>query len=171
MKRIISLSVTLVALFLTTNAMADAQWWLEPTFGATEVTSGFLPDPVVHELTAGGGSNPQDVSELGYSDTTTESPCVGFVTRSPDYRIQFEAGTMDLLRIYVETDNGADAMLLINAPDASWHCNDDSFETLMPTVDFQQPVSGQYDVWVGTYDGTSSNPARLMITELDSNHP
>lgn len=74
------------------------------------------------------------------------------------------------------TDDGSDATLLINAPDTRWHCNDDHgrgewARPLMPTIDFRHPREGRYDVWVGTYDGTGRHPARLFVTELESNHP
>jgi hypothetical protein len=69
------------------------------------------------------------------------------------------------------THNGADATLLVNQPDTTWRCNDDSHGTLMPAIDFANPSGGQYDVWVGTYDASSHNPATFYITELASNNP
>jgi hypothetical protein len=68
-------------------------------------------------------------------------------------------------------DDNVDAMLLINDPNGNWRCNDDSHGGLQPTVDFVNPISGQYDIWVGTYTASSGNPGALMITELEGNHP
>lgn len=167
----IRIAVVLAVSCIAAVAFAQARWWQDPTFGATELHAGFTPDPWTQTLTAGGGSNPQNVSELGYTDAVDGTPCIGFVTRSPDFRFNYTAAGMSLLRFYVQTQNGADAMLLVNDPNASWRCNDDSHGTLMPAIDFANPISGQYDVWVGTYDGTSHNPATFYITELDSNHP
>ena len=148
-----------------------AVWWRDPTFGAIDLVSGFAPDPWAHEITAGGGSNPQNVAELGYTDSHDGSRCVGYVTRSPDFRFNYVAGEFPFLRFYVRMSNNADAMLLINDPNGQWRCNDDAHGTLMPALDFRNPVSGQYDLWIGTYDASSGNPGHLMITELESNHP
>jgi hypothetical protein len=169
MKKALGILVALLVVFSATSAFAQARWWQDPTFGATQLNAGFMPDPWSQSLTAGGGSNPQNVAELGYFDAVDGSPCLGFVTRSPDFRFVYSGGSF--LRFYVQTHNGADATLLVNQPDTSWRCNDDSHGTLMPTIDFYNPMGGQYDVWVGTYDGSSRNPATFYITELSGNHP
>ena len=169
-KSIFALSL-LAVFFLTSVAFAQSQWWRDPLQGETMLVSGFTPDPMGYDLTAGGGSNPQDVAELNYTDALDGTPCAGFVTRSPDFRFNYTAGAYPFLRFYVQTHNGADAVLLINDAHGNWRCNDDSFGTFMPTVDFVNPAGGQYDVWVGTYDASSGNPSTLYITELDSNHP
>ncbi len=153
------------------GTQTGAQWWQDPTFGAINLVSGFTPDPWPHSITAGGGHNPQNVSQLGYSDSVDGTRCVGFVARSPDFRFNYTQGAFPFLRFYVQTTNGADAMLLINDPYGNWRCNDDSHGTLMPSIDFRNPASGQYDVWIGTYDGSSYNPGNLYITELEGNHP
>jgi hypothetical protein len=162
------LSVVLVASTFFASAASAQQWWREPTFGATTLNGGF--SLWTQYLTAGGGSNPQNVWELNLFDSVEGTRCVGFVTRSPDYRFVYTGGR-NLLRFYVETHNNADAMLLVNAPDTSWRCNDDSHSSLMPTVDFNNPQPGQYDVWVGTYDGSSRNPATFYATEVAANFP
>ena len=65
---------------------------------------------------------------------------------------------------------------LINQPNTQWRCNDDHHREgwgnpLMPAIDFHTPAPGRYDIWVGTFDGSSNNRARLFVTEVDSNHP
>ena len=162
----------LIATFLVSGtAFAQSQWWNDPLQGETQLISGFTPDPASYDLTAGGGSNPQNVAELNYTDALDGTACAGFVTRSPDFRFNYESGAFPFLRFFVQTHNGADAVLLINDSAGNWRCNDDSFGTFMPTVDFVAPASGQYDVWIGSYDASSGNPATLHITELESNHP
>ena len=99
------------------------------------------------------------------------------MTRNPDFHFTFQAGAnFALVRFYVVTGNGADATLLINQPNTQWRCNDDHGHEgwgnpLMPAIDFARPASGRYDIWVGTFDASSHNPANLYVTELDSNHP
>jgi len=140
---------------------------------ACDVRTGFTPDPMQFRLSAGGGRDPIDVSTLGLRDSADNSACGrSFITARPDFRFTFAAGDrFPLLRFYVKTRNGADATLLVNTPDARWRCNDDSYGGRMPTINFQNPQPGRYDVWVGTYEGSRRNPATFFVTELDSNHP
>jgi hypothetical protein len=149
-----------------------------PNFGGGSLRTGFTPDPWGFPLTAGGGRNAVNVADLGLIDAESNEPCgTSYVTRRPDFNFTFESGTtFPMVRFYVITDNGADATLLINQPDTRWRCNDDHHRSgwgngLMPAIDFRNPQSGRYDVWVGTYDASSRNPATLYVTELDSNHP
>jgi hypothetical protein len=135
--------------------------------------TGFTPDPWTFRLTAGGGRDPINVESLNLRDARSGTACSrSFITARPDFRFTFSAGTsFPLLRFYVVTGNGSDATLLVNTPDGTWACNDDSHGGLMPTIDFNNPQPGRYDVWVGTYDGSSRNPAVFHVTELQSNHP
>lgn len=147
-------------------------------YGSHTLTSGFTPDPWGFPITAGGGTSAVDVSTLGLSDAASGQPCGrSFVTRRPDFHFTFRAGSsFSLVRFYVVTANGADATLLINQPNTQWRCNDDHGHSewgnnLMPTIDFTNPASGRYDIWVGTFDASSHNPGTLFVTELQSNHP
>lgn len=147
-------------------------------FGGDSLTTGFTPDPWGFRLTAGGGSNPLDVSTLGIVDASTGTRCSrAMVTRHPDFHFNFRAGvTFSMVRFYVLTENHADATMLINQPDRRWRCNDDHGHSgwgnaTMPAIDFLSPQSGRYDIWVGSYDASAHNPATLYVTELDANHP
>lgn len=146
-------------------------------FPSAQRQSGFTPDPWELPLTAGGGQHPVEVSSLFVLNAQDGRPCGrSYVTRNPDFHLEFAPGLYPLLRFYVVTDDGSDATLLINAPDARWHCNDDHghwdwSRPLMPTLDFHNPQGGRYDVWVGSYDGTGRHPARLFVTEVRNNHP
>ena len=72
----------------------------------------------------------------------------------------------DPLSFYVEARE--DTVLLVNSPDAEWHCNDD-FSGLNPAVVFENPLEGQYDIWVGTYSPVEGEypPATLAVTQSD----
>jgi serine/threonine protein kinase len=135
---------------------------LNPTFGTQSVSSGFSPDPMEVAITSGGSI---DASYL-------DAGCRGYGAQAPDFRLRWE-GSGGLLRFFFLPDqDGEDTALVVNAPDGSWHCNDDSFDTLNPTVEFSDSASGQYDIWVTTY-GTQGEflPGTLHITELSSNTP
>jgi hypothetical protein len=133
---------------------------LASNFGSTELEAGFTPDPFSEDLVSGG---PIDVSYLG-------DECEGFATAASDYDVSYESGAADLLRFYFVADT-ADTTLIINAPDGSWHCNDDAPGTIDPMIDFSGPESGRYDIWVGSFEDGTENSGTLYVTELDSNSP
>ena len=124
-----------------------------PEFGTVNLKAGFDPDPVVIKVEAGG----EIQTKLGGFDH--------WVAKKPDVRLNYTAGKY-VMTIYAESE--ADTTLLINLPDGKWIGNDDT-NGLNPQVSFATPLSGQYDIWVGTIakgDGKTFPPAKLFITEL-----
>lgn len=126
------------------------------TYQEIELDSGFSGDPRVIRVDAGGNINAE---RLG-------SPCNGFIARAPDVRLTYNAGSLPLI---ISVAAGSDTTLVVNAPDGRWYCDDDSGEgPLNPMVRFNDPASGSYEIWVGTFSDTASQPARLHISELTS---
>ncbi len=126
------------------------------TYREIELDSGFSGDPRVIALRAGGTI---DASRLG-------SPCTGFIARAPDVRLTYDAGSLPLI---ISVAAASDTTLVINGPDGRWYCDDDSGRApLNPMVRFNDPASGRYEIWVGTFSDTASQPARLHISELTS---
>ncbi len=101
-----------------------------------------------------GGS--EDASHLG-------DPCVGFVANAPDIRLNYTSGTLPLI-FTVQAE--ADTTLLVNGPGGDWTCDDDSGPGRNPLVVFDNPQSGQYDIWVGTFGAPENHPAVLSISEI-----
>ena len=100
--------------------------------------------------------------------------CTGWATAAPDYRVRFTAGDRNLLRFYFiadEPDADHDPVLIVNDPVASYSCDDDSYDTLNPTIDFATPQGGRYDIWVASRRTGNVVPGTLYVTELDINHP
>jgi hypothetical protein len=128
---------------------------LPANFGSRSLRTGFTPDPVNIQLSAGG-----DLDASDYLDG-----CWGYVTAAPDYELTYTAGsTFDL---YLSATSTRDTVMIVNAPDGSWHCNDDGGEGLNPAIMFENPQSGTYDIWVGTYSSSAGTPpAVLHISEL-----
>ena len=128
----------------------------DPNFGTVNLTSGFTPDPQVIAVRSGGEINASTVSQS----------CAGFISNAPDVRLNYTAGSLPLI-ISVAAD--ADTTLVVNGPDGSWYCDDDTgVHGLNPMVRFNSPKSGRYDIWVGTYGNASLQPAQLHISELTS---
>ncbi len=133
--------------------LAEAQnWQAEPTYGKVDLKAGFLPDPHLVRLTAG-GSIGVNMGECDY----------GNVANAPDIDINYQASGSTNLYFYVESND--DTILLINTPAGQWVCNDDGHSGTNPLIRIPNAPSGLYDVWVGTYS-TEMVSALLHISEM-----
>jgi len=126
---------------------------LSPSFGSVQLNSGFLPDPYTRRGIQAGGDNHMSGSQ--------GCPGGGWFANRPDYRLHYRAGGYPLT-IYVSAPG--DTMLLINDPHLNWFCNDDS-NGLDPAIRFNRPASGQYDIWVGTYNRSRVRNSTIFISE------
>lgn len=149
MKKFLALGA-LVAVALVSN-IANAQDASQAgTFGSVTLSAGFTPDPTTVALTAGGGTQ------------VTVPGCTGWVADAPDYEVSYTAGSWPL---YVYFIGDGDTTLLINGPDGSWSCADD-VSGFNPAVTFDAPMSGTYDIWVGTYTAAAGTTGTLYVSEL-----
>jgi hypothetical protein len=128
-----------------------------PTFGTHAISGGFQPDPMNFQIVSGG--------ELNAAETIGRG-CQGYVTNAPDVRINYTPGSLPLI---ISVNSTSDTTLVINAPDGSWICDDDSgnFGT-NPSVTLRNVMPGQYDIWVGSYTQGDAAGATLSISELTS---
>ena len=107
-----------------------------PSFATINLSAGFRPDTIVHEVLGGGSS---DAPNNGRD-------CVGYTTKAPDARLYW-TGTTDALYIshaaapssFALRSEHADATLLVNLPDGSWLCNDNDDSGLGPLVSRTTP--------------------------------
>jgi hypothetical protein len=53
----------------------------------------------------------------------------------------------------------------------NFYCVNDSFATVNPTIDFNNPAGGSYDVWIGSYAANTTISGTLYLTENSGNHP
>ncbi|KPP80819.1 MAG: hypothetical protein HLUCCA04_11670 [Oceanicaulis sp. HLUCCA04] len=148
---------TAVALALPGAAVLAQDYSLSPNYGDTSLRAGFSPDPYVISLQSGG---PVNVSQ------TIGGSCRGYVSNAPDFSVNYSAGSALPFRIGVSADR--DTTLVVNGPDGNWYCDDDGGEGLNPLLHFGSPMSGRYDIWVGTYASASNHSALLFISELSS---
>ncbi|SMY07849.1 peptidase S1 [Flavimaricola marinus] len=151
-KRTLAALATMAAV-LGTSAAACPDWQGRPYFGTVELYAGFSPDPYVRNVTAGGTN---DLARCGLN-------AAGYVTSRPDFDLYWR-GSSSQMTIAIEAR--ADAVLLVNAPDGSWHYSDD-YRGTNPAITFYNPQEGLYDIWIGSYDGSRRNPARLVFTEFN----
>ena len=136
----------------TPSGGGTADWALDPGYGTANLNAGFLPDPHTVNLQAG-----------GYVDIAQQVPgcSAGYVAEAPDYRLNYTAGGASLT---FTATSAADTTLVISDPNGQWFCVDD-YNGLDPLVFFGAPQTGQYDIWVGTWDSNILPSATLSITE------
>lgn len=128
----------------------------EPNYGEVRLQAGFTPDPRVVALRAGG--------DLPASRIRAD--CRGFVTDAPDLKLHYDAGSFPLI---ISVAAAADTTLVVNGPDGAWHCDDDGgVNGLNPSIRFDNPRGGRYDIWIGTYRAGATQDARLHISEVRS---
>lgn len=157
MKSVLAAAVGAAALTLAFGGDAEAQnWQLNPNYGSVSLTTGFAPDPYIVNVLSGGTIN---AAGIGGS-------CRGFISNAPDFDLYFTGGSS--LPLIISVASNADTTLVVRAPDGLWYCDDDSGQGLNPSVRFNNPRSGLYDIWVGTYGNASNQPAQLNISELYS---
>ena len=137
-------------------------WRLDPNSGTISIASGFLDDPKSVDLIAGGTV---DASYMG-------DGCLGYVTAAPDLKVEYtnDSGS-GLLRFYFVVQGTGDATMIVNPWNGQWSCNDDSYGGTNPTVSFNNPGGGEYDIWIGTAGSPMSWHGQVFITEIDQNHP
>lgn len=129
-------------------------------FGETMLESGFVPDPFVADIQAGGSVEAYQAID---ESLVADGYCAGNFTREPTYELTYEAGSFPL---FIGAESNADTTLAINGPDGSWFCDDDGGEGLNALVEFNNPASGVYDIYVGTFSSGQTSSAALVISEL-----
>ncbi|MEM6784433.1 MAG: hypothetical protein AAF624_11950 [Bacteroidota bacterium] len=120
-----------------------------PTYGDVNVSRGFGSNTTT--LTAGGSFQP-DFGSCTY----------GNVAGAPDVDLYYTTDGSGPLFISVESEG--DTTLLVNMPDGSWVCDDDSGNGSNPLLIIPNAADGLYDIWVGTY-GDAMQSATLTISE------
>lgn len=129
----------------------------DPTYGEFHLSPGFDPDPGMLSLMAGG-----DVDAA-----TKFEDCQGYVSAAPDVRLFWEGESQSGLTIKISAISNADTTLIVNGPDGSWYCDDDSGEDSNPSVELS-PIAGRYEIWVGTYSSGEIKKAVLSVSEVSS---
>lgn len=151
--RLLGIGAAALMVTLTGAAAAQPNPNSDPNYGTITLSSGFTPDPRVVSLRAGGDT----------AATRAGSNCRGFITDAPDVRLNFTAGSLPLI---ISVAAASDTTLVINGPDGRWYCNDDGGNGANPRLQLNNPQSGRYEIWVGTYRAGNSQPARLHISEV-----
>ncbi len=133
--------------------LACPNWEASPSFGQIDLYAGFMPDPYVRNITAGGRYDLAGCfNSYGWG---------GSVASKPDFDLYWN-GSSAALTIAVRAQG--DAVLLISAPDGQWYFADNSAAG-DEALTFANPQQGLYDIWIGAYNGSRGIPGQLVITE------
>jgi hypothetical protein len=136
-----------------------------PTWGEINIGLIEFADPFIVTFNSGGPFNAAQHEGIAEN-------CRGYVTGNPSHRVNIVSGEVTFLRIMFVAQG--DTTLIVQAPDGSWQCNDDSALgdfALSPMVDIANPAEGPYNVWVGSFDGDQLLPGYLMYTQNVNTHP
>lgn len=136
-------SVLASAFALTLPAVAAAQAC--PNYGVSGSPLNYTAEtayvPQSTPVVAGG---PLNLSACG------SIPGVGYIVENPDFTMQYnDLGMGRALEFRVVA--ACDAVLLVNSADGQWYFNDDA-SGMNPGIRLNGAISGQYDIWVGTFE-------------------
>lgn len=150
-------ALALGAIFIGHNSVFAQNWQAVPRFGTVTLQGNFQPDPNTTQVVAGGRFNA----------ASTGQGCSGYIDGDrPSVDLNYERGGATFpLTIYA--DSTEDLVLVINLPSGRWICNDD-FSGTNPAVRIDNPQSGNYNIFVGTFEPGRQANATVGITELDS---
>ena len=152
---VLLLVLMVLAAAYPTGSVIAQDFSADPNYGTLNLSAGFHPDPQVVSLTAGGG----------ISASSASSGCRGYITDAPDVRLLYTSGSYPLI---ISVASASDTTLVVNAPNGTWYCDDDSGGAANPLIRFGSPQSGRYEIWVGTYSNSGYASANLSISERSS---
>ena len=152
-----------------------------PTQGTVELWAGFTEDPYTVRVVSGGDLDVYDLLEARYYaieeregfdwDSEDEREygldwCSGYIRSAPDVVLIYSATEVPLI---ISAQSEDDAVLLVHGPDGRFYCSDDDGEgDLNPSITLARPITGQYEIWVGSYDEEDVLPAVLQFSESET---
>ena len=124
-----------------------------PRYGSHALAPGFTPAPARYDALSGG--------DIAVKSLRLGDNCLGYAAGDPDFLIEL-SGEFD--RITFLNASAKDSTLIINLPNGSWSCNDDT-NGLNPALVFHHAPPGPYQVWIGSYAAESNDESVLYISE------
>ena len=125
----------------------------EARYGQQSLAPGFQPSPVTIDVVSGGDIA---VKPLALGDN-----CLGYAAADPDVVVELAA---EFARVTFLIAAAEDTTLIINLPNGSWSCNDDT-NGLNPALVYYNAAPGSYQVWIGSYAAETFDDAVLYLAE------
>jgi len=121
----------------------------------------FSPDPWSADITGGGDIDVDYLNQDG---------CYGYVRQAePDLTLKW-TGEGKFLRIFFESSENEDGVLVVHDPNSKFYCNDDHQGSLDPILTFDRAMSGDYDIWIAANPDEGENNSisgNIFITQSD----
>jgi len=146
--------LALITLLITVliGSAVQAQTDTGAAFITINLSAGFVLDPFVVSVNGGG-----DVDA-----STLDASCTGYINSAPTVQVNW-SGEADFLQAFFFSDH--DPVLVIQAPDGSYLCSDDESPLILdPSVAIENPQSGLYSVWVGSFAQHQLLPGFLVFS-------
>lgn len=124
-----------------------------PRYGSHALAPGFTPAPARYDALSGG--------DIALKSLNLADNCLGYAASDPDFLIEL---TGEFARITFLNASAQDTTLIINLPNGSWACNDDT-NGLNPALVFHNAPPGPYQVWIGSYAAEANDESALYISE------
>lgn len=129
----------------------------KPAMGTIVLEAGFPEDPRTATVYSGGSVNAAEAIP----------GCVGYISEPPDIRLTYTADPgPSAMPMFIHVKSEGDTTLVVNGPDGNWYCNDDGMNGPNPMVVFGPAMSGEYAIWLGSYEEGENHEAVLAISEL-----
>ncbi len=125
----------------------------EARYGRQSLAPGFQPSPVTIDVVSGGDVA---VKPLALGDN-----CLGYAAADPDVVVDLAPG---FKRVTFLIASSEDTTLIINLPNGSWSCNDDT-NGLNPALVYFDAAPGSYQIWIGSYAADTFDDAVLYLAE------
>ena len=148
--------IALIALILF-SGIAFAQDELNPAgaprYGRHALAPGFVPSPFTYEALSGG--------DIEVKSQSLGDNCLGYAASDPDFVVEL---TGDFSRITFLIASAGDTTLIINLPNGSWSCDDDT-NGLNPALVYYNALPGLYQIWIGSYAAETYDESVLYMSE------
>ena len=151
--RLIIVALILLLLVAPGAAQAELNAAGAPRYGRHMLAPGFSPAPFTQVALSGGDIDVKAL-QLGAN-------CLGYAARDPDFAIEHSA-PFDLVTFLIAS--ASDTTLIMNLPNGSWACNDDT-NGLNPALVLHRAEAGVYRIWIGSYAAETYEEAVLHVAE------
>ncbi len=147
------ISLALLCYLPASLAQADLNPGGEARYGRQVLAPGFAPSPFTIDVVSGGDVA---VKPLALGDN-----CLGYAAADPDVVLELAPGFKRLTFLIASAE---DTTLIVNLPNGSWSCNDDT-NGLNPALVYHNAAPGSYQVWIGSYAADTFDDAVLYLAE------
>ena len=137
---------------LTLRRASDVAESLNTALININLQAGFPLDPTFVSVNAGG--------EVDASLLINE--CEGFINTQPVVTVEW-SGEASFIKAFFVSDD--DPTMVVGTPDGKVLCNDDATDQLLdPRIRIDDPITGTYKIWLGSYSRGQLIPGVLVLT-------